>query len=88
MSKNVVLVDIIQLAITFRPVASCASVVTNPEGVLLSGKMSFVKFMKTENFLVDFVRIVFKYCRAGFNSQMKYISEIVVFNWKDSGITR
>ena len=68
MSKNVVLVDTIQLAITYQPVASLALVVTNPEGVLLSGKMSFVKFMKTESFSVDFVRVVLKYCRAGFNS--------------------
>ena len=68
MSKNVVMTDIIQLAITFRPVASRALVVTNPEGVLLSGKMSFVKFMKMESFSVDFVRVVLKYCRAGFNS--------------------
>ena len=68
MSKNVVLTDIIQLAITYQPVAFLASVVTNPEGVLLSGKMSFVKFMKMESFSVDFVRVVLKYCRAGFNS--------------------
>ena len=68
MSKNVVLVDIIQLAITFRPVASRALVVTNPEGVLLSGKMSFVKFMKMESFSEDFVRVVLRYCRAVFDS--------------------
>lgn len=68
MSKNVVLVDIIQLAIIYQPVAFLALVVTNPEGVLLSGKMSFVKFMKTESFSVDFVRVVLKYCRAGCNS--------------------
>ena len=68
MSKNVVLTDIIQLAITYQPDAFLASAVTNPEGVLLSGKMSFVKFMKMESFSVDFVRVVLKYCRAGFNS--------------------
>ena len=68
MSKNVVLVDIIQLVITYQPDVFLALVVTNPEGVLLSGKMSFAKFMKTESFSVDFVRIVLKHCRAGFNS--------------------
>ena len=68
MSKNVVLVDIIQLVITYQPDVFLALVVTNPEGVLLSGKMSFVKFMKTESFSVDFVRVELKYCRAGFNS--------------------
>ena len=68
MSKNVVLVDTIQRAIIYQPDVILASVATNPEGVLLSGKMSFVKFMKTESFSVDFVRVVLKYCRAGCNS--------------------